>query len=176
MKRLASTIRLRGEVSSRTYAEDLLTRPGDGVIVRRGVLRSFVLACPDGCGDVLTINLDKRAGPAWRIYLDRRGLSLYPSVWRDSGCGSHFIVWRNRILWCDTSDESDVEFADDLSLDARVLDALNEKTFTSHELLADAIGELPWEVQQVCKRLVRKGLIVRARGTKRQEYRLRRPR
>jgi hypothetical protein len=53
---------------------------------------------PRGCGEVFPINLDPRAGPAWRLYSDpRRGVSLYPSVWRESGCESHYVIWRNRI-------------------------------------------------------------------------------
>ncbi|WP_442869546.1 DUF6527 family protein [Bradyrhizobium sp. CCBAU 11386] len=31
--------------------------------------------------------------------------TLYPSFWRDGGCGSHFIIWRGQLLWCDRFEE-----------------------------------------------------------------------
>src|SRR3954466_5762253 len=95
------TAHLRGTVSHRAEADKLLAEPGDLVLVVRGVARSLVMMCPDGCGDIITVNLDRRAGKAWSFYKDKRGLSLFPSVWRDTGCGAHFILWANTIFWTD---------------------------------------------------------------------------
>lgn len=96
----ARKLSLRDAVEYRHEANQLLTRPGDAVLVKRGVARAIALACPDGCGEQLTINLDHRAGPAWRHYVDDAALSIYPSIRRDTGCKSHFIVWRSKIYWC----------------------------------------------------------------------------
>src|SRR6267378_4236509 len=77
----------------------LVSAPGDAVLIERGTPRWLLLACPCGCGAELPINLDRRAGKAWRVY--KHGtttLSVYPSVWRDTDCGSHFIIWRGNIL------------------------------------------------------------------------------
>lgn len=74
-------------------------------VVVRGEPRSVIFACPCGCGDVLVINLDRAVGPAWRLRRDSDGLSLFPSVWRTSGCRSHFVVWRSRVWWCRWDDE-----------------------------------------------------------------------
>jgi hypothetical protein len=71
------------------------------VTVTRGAPRSIVILCPDGCGEVLTVNLDRRSGPAWRFFERRGTLTIYPSIWRDSGCRAHFIIWNSEILWCD---------------------------------------------------------------------------
>jgi hypothetical protein len=90
----------------------VLNEPGDAVLVRRGVLRSMVMSCPDGCGEVLTVNLDGRAGKAWRHYARGDDVSLFPSVWRDSGCESHYILWRSRIYWCDWGDELELPMAE----------------------------------------------------------------
>ena len=60
----------------------------------------LVIRCPCGCGDDLLLNLDLRAGSAWGFYRNRRGLTIYPSYWREDGCGSHFILWNDRIYWC----------------------------------------------------------------------------
>ena len=108
-KQPARRVSFKGRVEFRHEADDLAPAAGDSVIVVRGRPRSLVMACPDGCGEHLTINLDERAGPAWRWYENGRGLTLFPSVWRDSGCKSHFIVWHNTILWCDWFTEGNRE-------------------------------------------------------------------
>lgn len=69
-------------------------------IVQRGISRSVVFECPSGCGDILTINVDPKAGKAWRMRLKEGTLTLLPSVWRSTGCRSHFILWRNQVWWC----------------------------------------------------------------------------
>src|SRR6266699_5277528 len=66
-------------------------------IVERGVPRWAVFRCPCGCGELVTINLDERVGPHWRLIRRRGGVSLSPSVWRTSGCRSHFILWKKRV-------------------------------------------------------------------------------
>lgn len=143
-----------GEVSHRHEADAILSAPGSAVLVRRGVLRSLVMKCPDSCGDTLTINLDRRAGPAWRMYRNRHGLSLFPSVWRDSGCKSHFILWRSQLFWCDYDDpELDEQ---DPHLEQRVFDSLGA-SLIHYTDLADTLGEIPWSVLIACRHLVRQG-------------------
>jgi hypothetical protein len=149
-------VRLRGEVQSRGDADDHLAAPGDMVLVRRGPLRSVVMACPDGCGSVLTVNLDPRAGKAWRVYSDRRGFSLYPSVWREGGCQSHFIVWRDRILWCDRYVEEEEPDHGRALEDA--LFPLLSPNWASAESLAHRLDEIPWEVARAGRSLARRGL------------------
>jgi hypothetical protein len=92
MKRRAQTLSLRGTVDHRHEADERLRDLGEAVLVRRGVDRSLTMLCPDGCGETLTVNLDRRTGPAWRLYVEGQAVSLFPSVWRNSGCRSHFIV------------------------------------------------------------------------------------
>ena len=71
------------------------------VVVRRsGRLRGVVFHCPCGCGETIAINLDTGTGPAWCIRFDSEGLTLLPSVWRPTGCRSHFIIWKGRVWWC----------------------------------------------------------------------------
>jgi len=81
--------------------------PSAVVIVRRAERdRSVSFLCPCGCGEALTLNVDLGAGRAWRLVVEKGELTLLPSVWRDTGCQSHFVVWRNRIWWFGF-DESD---------------------------------------------------------------------
>jgi hypothetical protein len=133
-----------------------------------------LLSCPCGCGEEFPINLDSRAGPAWRLYLDPRagsgwrfyekrptGLSLFPSVWRESGCRSHYIIWRNNIyLFGRYEDDFDnAEQPDETgSLTDAVRERLPEKALAPFAEIADALNAVPWDVLMVCRRLVRMGI------------------
>lgn len=151
----ASQVNFLGVVARFSEAMAKLRKPGDYVAVVRGVPRAIVMSCPDGCGETLTVNLDRRVGPAWRKY-DRDGqLTVYPSVWRESGCRAHFIIWKDQILWCGSSEYSVAE-ADDRLL-ARVFARLSSSSYVHYEVIADALDVNPWEVYWACKDLVRAG-------------------
>ncbi len=162
----AEAVSLAGVFESTLEAQGAISSPGTVALVKRRVLRSLVLRCPCGCGDTLIINLDRRAGKAWRLYRLRGRLSLYPSVWRDTGCQSHFIIWRGRIFWCDYGDlEDDVQ----PELESRVLGRLNHD-FQRYIEISDALDEVPWDVYMACLRLARKGLALRGTGDSRDEF------
>jgi hypothetical protein len=116
------------------------------------------MKCPDGCGEVLTVNLDRRVGKAWRFYMRKDGISLYPSVWRSTGCRSHFVVWENGIFWNDGADLGRVAWEWD-ELRDKVLSGLNTEQFRSVEDLGNDLGEVPWAVASVCRRLTSERLI-----------------
>jgi hypothetical protein len=166
MKKRANRIVMKGEVTHRHLADEVLKAPGEAVIVRRGVLRSVVMACPDGCGELLTINLDGRAGKAWRYY-DRGGdVSLFPSVWRDSGCESHFILWRSRIHWCDWSEELDMPMAEVI---VQVRDALGTQ-LESYTSIADRLDLVPWAALSACGKLRREGIALEGKDKLRGHF------
>jgi hypothetical protein len=154
-----NVVRSVGQVERYAYALPLLKNPGDYVIVDRGVPRSVVMLCPDGCGDVITLNLDKRFGRAWGIYGDRKRLSMYPSIWRDNGCRAHFILWAGKILWCVKEDYSrpSVEH----SLIQEVHRRLPLDSYVYYENLAIEANLNPWEVLWACDDLVAKGFASR---------------
>lgn len=165
----ARSTHLLGEAEYRDQGEALLRRPGDAVLVRRGALRSMLMCCPDGCGEILVVNLDPRSGKAWRIYMRAGNVSLFPSVWRDGGCCSHFIVWRGNILWCDRFADGNVEPAYDAALETRVLASLRKAQLRSSEDIATELHEIPWEVMRVGRVLIRRGLAVSG-GPKQQNW------
>jgi hypothetical protein len=167
-------LKLQGEVSSRTDAANLLKAPGDAVVITRGVPRLLLLVCPCGCGEQLPINLDQRAGPAWRIYRARNGaVTLYPSVWRESGCDSHFIIWRDQILLFGTNED---EFDDSQQADENsptreaVLEHLPADGLISFFNVAEALDAIPWDVLKICRRLVRAGAAWEGRGKERGSF------
>ena len=156
MKRRAQTLSFQGTVEHRHEADERLNALGEAVLVRRSVDRSLTMLCPDGCGETLTVNLDRRSGPAWRLYVEDRDVSLFPSVWRHTGCCSHFIIWRSRIYWSDWSEElssTSEEF------EQRVLAGLSG-ALQPYPVVADALDVVPWAVLSACQRLCRRGLVV----------------
>ncbi|NYH23818.1 DUF6527 family protein [Paraburkholderia bryophila] len=168
----ALRVRDRGTVTHRHAADALLERPGDFVLVNRGVPRSLVLACPDGCSETLTINLDPRTDKAWRYYRKRNQLSVFPSVWRDTGCQSHFIIWHHTILWCDGSDDGEeVVVEDEIELCQRVL-PLCTNEWQHFTTLAEALEEVPWDVNRACTQLARRGFLNEGERKQRGFFRL----
>jgi hypothetical protein len=123
------------------------------------------MRCPDDCGATITINLDPRTDKAWRFYRKNNQISIFPSVWRDTGCESHFIIWRHSIVWCDgaTSDD-EVIVEEEAELRGRIVPICSAdwQHFTA---LAEKLGEVPWDVSKACRGLVRQtGLLVEGRG------------
>ncbi len=72
-------------------------KPGVIAVIMPGSKpKSIKFLCPCGCGEIISINLMPQVAKAWRIYGDPRlGLSLWPSIWLDMGCKSHFILRNN---------------------------------------------------------------------------------
>ena len=165
---LAKRIAHRGTVQRYGEAIPRLIEPGDAAIVTRGVPRSIVILCPDGCGEVITVNLDRRSGPAWRFFERRGTLTIYPSIWRDSGCRAHFIIWNSEILWCNRDETEPTQWGD-AELVTAVERALppTEQPHRHFEEIAALLDAVPWEVLWACHSLERAGLAESSeRGTK----------
>jgi hypothetical protein len=167
LNKRAKQIIFNGEVSQRHEANALLTIPGTAVLVSRGVARSVAIACPDGCGEQLTVNLDRRAGPAWRFFNSDSGISLFPSVWRETGCKSHFIVWRSKIFWCDWQDELDEPMHEVVESTQTMI----TKEFVSFVAIADALDVVPWAVLSACGKLCRNGFAEAGTGDHQGQFR-----
>lgn len=159
MKKRIREVRYCGKVEYRDEAAPLLASGGDAVIVERGIPRLIVMRCPCDCGDDLLINLDRRSGKAWRHYLNARGLTLFPSYWRDNGCKSHFIVWNSQIYWCfGWGDAEGYETWNvPQSIETAIYDALPDDRFVKYETIAAPLDVTPWEVLQACRQLVKAG-------------------
>lgn len=159
----------RGTVERHAEAMALLERPGDFALVVRGIPRMLVFSCPDGCGDVLPVNLDDRADKAWRFY-QRKGVStLYPSVWREEGCGAHFILWDDVIYWNRLSNRRSVP--DDLK--NMIRQKLKSDDFQPIFAIAAALNQIPWAVHVACLELVRKGIAQEGVGKQQGHFKLR---
>jgi hypothetical protein len=92
-------------------------------------------------------------------------MSLYPSVWRESDCQSHFVVRRGTVfvvpsgLWLGSASE-DV----DPALVSAIAAALDPAPIHYRDL-ADRLNADPWDVLDACRSLERSGVITEERGT-----------
>jgi hypothetical protein len=165
-------LRFLGAVSTRAEAFGRLKLPGDAVLIERGRPRLLLLACPCGCGEELPINLDARAAPAWRLYRNRRaGMSLFPSVWRETGCESHFVIWRDKIFLFGQYDEDiDTSTHPDDNMHDAVRERLPDTGLVPFFEVADALDAVPWDVLTICRRLVRLGLAREGKGKERGNF------
>ena len=85
-------------------------------IVDRQGPRTVVFKCPCGCGDTISIAVDPLLEESWQLRQRGETISLLPSVWRTTGCESHFVLWDNTVWWC-SGREGDTEL--DWPLDLR---------------------------------------------------------
>ena len=67
--------------------------------------RTVNLRCPCGCGDLTVLSLHPSR---WHLHFDGKSVSLAGptggSVWANSGCGSHYLVRDNAVVWLDRID------------------------------------------------------------------------
>ena len=76
--------------------------------------RTVNLRCPCGCGEFTVLSLHPSR---WHVYFDGKSVSLKGrtggSVWAYSGCGSHYIIRNNFVIWLESIDPSrHSEYAD----------------------------------------------------------------
>lgn len=66
-----------------------------------GDLWSAGMICPCGCKRRIELMLLSGVKPRWDLHVDRAGLpTLWPSVWVNDGCRSHFWLRGGEISWC----------------------------------------------------------------------------
>ncbi len=150
-------------------AASSVSKPGDCAIVERaGMQRQLVVRCPDGCGEILSINLDPRAGPAWRLYRKNGAWSLFPSIDKPTGCLSHFILWRGHVLWCGLNDEQGAGPESGIDI-GRILGVIGCQPM-SFVQIADQLDEVPWDVLAGCRKLVIQGFLTEGSGNQRGNF------
>ena len=69
--------------------------------------RTVNLRCPCSCGDLTVLSLHPSR---WHVYFDGKSVSLEGptggSVWTHSGCGSHYYIRNNTVIWLEGIDPS----------------------------------------------------------------------
>lgn len=70
------------------------------VVGGKGYVKWVYIKCPCGCGDILTLSLMKKNRPSWNLKVDKlHRPTLYPSVWKNDGCKSHFWIRKGKLEW-----------------------------------------------------------------------------
>lgn len=84
------------------YSEDLPEKVDNHVIYIIGDSKEpwlIAFICPCGCGELINLNLLKDADPCWKYSISKNKISILPSVWRTTGCKSHFYLRKGKIDW-----------------------------------------------------------------------------
>jgi hypothetical protein len=93
-------------------------------------------------------------------------------VWRDTACGSHFVLWNDRIFLF--SADRDALGEDRQEPDASLVDAVRDRLSTarpsSYVDVAYALEEVPWDVLSACRYLARIGAAKEGEGKNRGEF------
>lgn len=59
-----------------------------------------ILRCPCGCNETIQLNLLKAGSVCWTTKIHRnRTVTIRPSIWRTTGCKSHFTIKRGFTGW-----------------------------------------------------------------------------
>ena len=77
--------------------------PERTVVVARedGDLWSAGMICPCGCGRRIELMLLPQVKPRWDVRVGKAGRpTLWPSVWANDGCRSHFWLRDGEVEWC----------------------------------------------------------------------------
>ena len=59
-----------------------------------------IMRCPCGCGTDIHLPMSSTSRPRWSFSGTTTKPTLTPSVWRKSGCRSHFILRNGLVAWC----------------------------------------------------------------------------
>jgi Family of unknown function (DUF6527) len=167
----ASRVRWLGQVESRAGVAKILASPGDAILVSRaGHHRWLIFSCPCGCGTELPVNLDRRTGAAWRLYNPGPKVTLYPSVWRESGCEAHFILSHGRLIGMRWDEWFSGALGNEMLI-ARVGAALRTEPEHYAEL-AERVNDEPWDVLRACRELVDRSRATEGSGDLRGHFSL----
>lgn len=58
----------------------------------------LVFICPCGCEESIQLNLLEDTSPSWRYFIDEN-INIKPSIWRNTGCKSHFFINDGEVKW-----------------------------------------------------------------------------
>lgn len=90
----AYKLKVEGDVPDRTEARTV------HLVGENGSYWLAVMECPCGCGQSIQLPLSGDDGPRWSVSGTPRAPTLTPSVHRMTGCRSHYILRRGKVIWC----------------------------------------------------------------------------
>lgn len=69
-------------------------------VVYRNTPYWALFSCPCSCGALISLPLQNTHKPNWRVDESKGGRpSVYPSIWQNKGCLSHFWIIDGKVNW-----------------------------------------------------------------------------
>lgn len=69
-------------------------------IVQEGTqAETLSFMCPCGCKQPVYLNLIRDTVPCWTYKIERRKVSIFPSIVRKNGCKSHYCITKGEVIW-----------------------------------------------------------------------------
>lgn len=94
-------------VMDKTPPNDLVEEGKFIVVIYKEKHHWALFRCPCGCGHVISLSLQKIHRPNWSAKKSKNGRpTLYPSVWQNQGCLSHFWIEDGVVFWCRSTGKS----------------------------------------------------------------------
>lgn len=62
----------------------------------------LVFYCPCGCKEIIQLNTLIEANPNWTYFIKKERITIHPSIWRTTGCRSHFFLRKGEIIWTES--------------------------------------------------------------------------
>ena len=91
------------ELYTYTVVDNLPSELTQNSVYVAGAENNYWLAammCPCGCGATLHMNLLSSHRPCWRVNMHNdKTVSFQPSLWRKTGCKSHFFLKNGLVQW-----------------------------------------------------------------------------
>jgi hypothetical protein len=86
------------------HLSDFPIKPNKGIVYLLGDIEKEWLAgfvCPCGCGEFIELVLLKDQRPNWHVEkTPDKKVTIRPSIYKKSGCCSHFFLTKGNVEWC----------------------------------------------------------------------------
>jgi len=93
-------------VTDKTPKNDAVGDKDFIMVVYQGKPLWALFRCPCGCRHVISLSLQKIHRPHWKVRKYSEGRpTVYPSVWQNKDCCSHFWIRDGRVYWCGNADK-----------------------------------------------------------------------
>lgn len=67
----------------------------------RGKSYWVLFRCPCGCNSIISLSLQASHSPKWKLIESENGRpTLFPSIWQNKGCYSHFWITDGKVNMC----------------------------------------------------------------------------
>src|SRR6266498_3435559 len=66
------------------------------IVTNEAIPDTLIFKCPCGCNADIYLNLLEDVRPRWKYIITKQKITVSPSVWRITGCRSHFFIKKSK--------------------------------------------------------------------------------